>query len=182
MQTRRRIIKAGGLALAGLLLPPARRTWGTGRLVEIHMKSDERGIHVGFDPVGLFVEPGTTIRWVNDANVHTATAYHPKNDKHSLRIPETARPWNSDYLVNPGDKFELTLHVEGIYDYFCIPHEEAGMVGRIIVGAPTGPGSLPFDYFVGDPAKAGWRSVPEAARKAFPAVDRVIRERIVRLP
>jgi hypothetical protein len=28
------------------------------------------------------------------------------------------------------------------------PHEMAGMVGRIIVGNPGGPGLLPFDYFM----------------------------------
>jgi plastocyanin len=167
------------LALAGLVPPLAGRA--AGRQAEIRMRSDRLGIRVGFDPIGLFIEPGTTVRWLIQSNVHTTTAYHPRNDNHSLRIPERAEPWNSDYLVNPGDYFERTLTVEGVYDYFCIPHEEAGMVGRIIVGRPTGPGALPFDYFKSDPTKAGWKPVPPAARQAFPAIERILAERVVPL-
>ncbi|MFB6077257.1 MAG: halocyanin, partial [Candidatus Nanohaloarchaea archaeon] len=28
-----------------------------------------------FDPIGLFVEPGTTVTWVNKSGSHSATAY-----------------------------------------------------------------------------------------------------------
>lgn len=145
------------------------------------MRSDKLGVHVGFDPIGVLVEPGTTARWLDDSNVHTTTAYHPQNDNHSLRIPEGAAPWNSDYLVNPGDRFDVRLTVEGVYDYFCIPHEGAGMVGRIIIGRPAGPGSLLFDYFKSDPGRAGWQPVPEAAQRAFPSVERIVKERVVPL-
>ena len=116
------------------------------------------------------------MRWVNEANVHTSTAYHPANDGHSLRIPTAAEPWDSGYLVEPGDQFEIILTVPGVYDYFCTPHEMAGMVGRIIVGEPSGPGALPFDYFQGDPAAQGWSAVPPPAQAAFPA-DRADHER-----
>ena len=40
--------------------------------------------------------------------------------------------------ARPGIRLRFT--VTGVYDYFCIPHEEAGMVGRIIVGSPTSAG------------------------------------------
>ncbi len=151
-------------------------------VVEIRMRSAEKGAHVGFDPVGLFVHPGTIVRWIVEADVHTTTAYHPANDAHPLRIPEGAEPWASDYLVNPGDSFEVKLSVEGVYDYFCAPHELAGMVGRIIVGRPTGPGSRPFDYFKGDPATADWQPVPPAARMVFPSLEEIMQKRIVSLP
>src|SRR5574341_2040241 len=97
-------------------------------------------------------------------NPHTTTAYHPRNANHSLRIPQAATPWDSGFLLNPGDRFEVTLTVEGVYDYFCLPHEAGGMVGRIVVGVPGGPGTLPFDYFIGRPATRDWRPVPAAAR------------------
>ncbi len=151
-------------------------------VVEIRMRSVEGGAHVGFDPVGLLVRPGTTVRWIIEADVHTTTAYHPANDDHALRIPEGAEPWDSDYLVNPGDSFELKLSVEGVYDYFCAPHELAGMVGRIIVGRPTGPGSRPFDYFKKDSTKANWKSVPPAARTAFPSLEEIMRKRLIPWP
>jgi plastocyanin len=177
--TRRALLEAGGLWLAGLAAPATGRA--RGQVVEIRMRSDDLGAHVAFEPIGLLIRPGQTIRWVNAGNnVHTTTAYHPDNDDHPLRIPERARPWDSGYLIHPGDRFELTLTVEGVYDYYCTPHEMAGMVGRIIVGRPAGgPGTLPFDYFQGNPAKRHWRSVPPAARRAFPAIDLIIAQGVV---
>jgi hypothetical protein len=82
--------------------------------------------------------------------------------------------------VKPGAHFDVTLTVEGVYDYFCMPHEAAGMVGRIVVGRPSGPGALPFDYFKGRPGTEGWKEVPEAARATFPPVERIVERRVVR--
>jgi plastocyanin len=175
--TRRQLLQAGGLALAGFAVPRGIRAAG---LAEIRMMSDRLGAEVWFDPVGLLLEPGQTVRWTVAANVHTTTAYHPANDGHSLRIPEGATPWDSGFLVKPGDHFAVTLTVEGVYDYFCAPHEAAGMVGRIVVGRPGGPGALPFDYFTGTPGMAGWKPVPPAARQAFPSIEAIVRQKVVR--
>jgi len=189
MRSRREFLKAGGLALAGLGLMPGRlraatallgaRPGGVSAFEVIETRSDGLGSRVWFDPIGVYVEPGTTVRWIVRENVHTTTAYHPGNDRHSLRIPERAVPWDSGYLVHPGDHFDVTLTVPGVYDYYCVPHEAAGMVGRIVVGAPAGPGAEPFDYWVGRPGTDGWRQVPDAARQAFPSVARILAERRV---
>jgi plastocyanin len=182
---RREFLRAGGLALAGFGLAPIRWAWAapataTGaRLEVIEMRSDTLGSRVSFDPIGLHVEPGTTVRWVVRENVHTTTAYHPRNDHHPLRIPEGAAPWDSGYLVNPGDHFEVRLTVPGVYDYYCIPHEESGMVGRIIVGSPLGPGAEPFGYWAGKPGTERWRRVPDEARETFPSIARIMAERRV---
>ena len=58
---------------------------------------------------------------------------------------------------------------------------EAGeMVGRIVVGEPgRGPGTRPFDWFVDRPESAV--PVPEAARRTFPPVERIFREKVVRI-
>ena len=151
----------------------------TDKAVEIRMRSDEIGSEVWFDPIGVFVEPGQTVRWIVAEGVHTTTAYHPENNNHSLRIPRDAALWDSGFL-SPGDHFEVTFTVEGVYDYFCMPHELAGMVGRLIVGKPVGPGSLPFDYYQGKPGTANWIPVPHEAQKAFPGVEQIMREKIVR--
>jgi hypothetical protein len=58
----------------------------------------------------------------------------------------------------------MTLTVAGVYDHFCAPYEQAGMVGRIVVGVPIGPRSLPFDWFKGRAKARDWLPVPEAAR------------------
>src|SRR5215831_13933868 len=114
MLTRRDFLGAGGLALSGLV---GSRAVAAG-VVEIHMMSDTLGTKVWFDPVGIRIQPGRTVRWIVHSNVHSTTAYHPRNDHHSLRIPERAEPWDSRFLVNPGSHFEVTLTVEGVYDYW----------------------------------------------------------------
>ncbi len=129
----------------------------------VTMNGDAFGANVWFDPAGLLVRPGTTVTWRNDnpGNSHTTTAYHPANRGHPLRIPAGAEPWNSDYLL-PGETFSVTLSVPGVYDYFCIPHEAAGMVGRIVVADD------------GRPPK----TVPPAA-PGFPSVDEIMRLGVV---
>ena len=168
MVSRRHILQIGGGILAGLALP---RLSLASDPVEIRMQGKEDGSHVWFDPIGLRVRAGQTIRWINldPGNSHTATAYHPKNFEHPLRIPQGAEPWNSDYLL-PNETFSVTLTVEGIYDFFCVPHDHAGMVGRIIVGKP---GKAPSDVI-------GAQEIPEAARLAFPSVEEIMDRGIVR--
>jgi plastocyanin len=166
--------------LAGLAAPALVRPARAEGVTLIRMRSDPLGTHVTFDPTGVLIEPGQTVRWVNEANVHTSTAYHPANGGHALRIPETAEPWDSDYLIEPGDRFEVTLTVPGVYDYFCAPHEMAGMVGRIIFGQPGGPGTLPFDYFRDDPAARDWLAVPPAAQAAFPPIAAIMAQGLIR--
>ncbi|QFU18044.1 hypothetical protein GDR74_06385 [Microvirga thermotolerans] len=133
------------------------------------MRGNADGSQVWFDPVGILVRPGQAVRWVNrdPGNSHTATAYHPANLDHPLRIPAAAAPWNSDYLL-PDEDFSVALTVEGTYDYFCVPHEHAGMVGRIVVGHP---GAAP---------PGGTAALPEEAARAFPAVEEILRRGIVR--
>ncbi len=169
--------------LAGIAMPafaPALAHVGD-QIVDIAMRSDIDGARVWFDPIGVLVSPGTTITWITRENVHTATAYHPDNDGHSLRIPKGATPWDSGYLVNPGDSFQVTLTAPGVYDYYCAPHEHGGMVGRIIVANPSGPGALPFDYFKSHDPVPDWQDVPEMARNNFPSIQRIMEQGTVRL-
>lgn len=182
MITRRTCLKTSALIATGLAFPELAYPAKPQKMVEIRMWGSQDGSKVGFDPIGVWIEPGQTVRWVLDSSVHTTTAYHPKNGNHSLRIPVTAAPWDSGYLINPKDHFDVTLTVEGVYDYFCVPHEMAGMVGRIVVGHATGPGALPFDYFKRDPKTAKWLAVPDAAAKAFPSTADIIHKKIIRFP
>lgn len=101
-----------------------------------------------FDPIGLLVEPGDTVEWINEAGAHSSTAYAEGNGGAEVtRIPEDAEPWNSETLTDEGATFSHTFEVEGTYDYFCIPHKTLGMVGRVVCGEPGGPadGSMPPD-------------------------------------
>jgi plastocyanin len=173
MVSRRHILQIGGVVLAGLASP---RISHATEPVEIRMQGNADGSHVWFDPVGLHVESGQTIRWVNldPGNSHTATAYHPQTFERPLRIPEGAEPWHSDYLL-PNESFSVTLRDEGVYDFFCVPHEHAGMVGRIIVGQPDrSPAADPSGQ------AAGGEPIPEIALRAFPSVAEIMRRGIVR--
>ncbi|MGH7792606.1 MAG: hypothetical protein ACREOB_09875, partial [Thermodesulfobacteriota bacterium] len=69
MSTRREFLKVGGVVLAGLAVPGAARiavsyTLSTAQIVEISMKSDLQGSEVWFDPIGVHIEPGQTVRWI----------------------------------------------------------------------------------------------------------------------
>jgi plastocyanin len=177
MLTRRHFIGAGGLVLAELTLP---RPLRAANVIEVHMRNDASRVKSWFEPVGIHIMPGQTVRWILDMDVHSAAAYHPKNGMHSLRIPEHAIPWDSGLMTSKGAHFDHTFTVEGAYDYFCLPHEGDGMVGRIIVGKPgSGPGTLPFDYFKGKPGTESWLPVPAVARKVFPSIQVIMAKGIV---
>lgn len=165
--TRRQALQAGGGLLAALLLRPLPvLAAGT---VEVVMQGTPDGSQVWFDPVGILVQPGQAIRWTNrDAgNSHTVTSYHPSLFDRPRRIPEGASPWDSDYLL-PDESFALTLSLPGVYDYYCMPHEHAGMVGRIVVGTP-GAGAADFAN-----AGAGLTELPQVALAGFPDVAAIV--------
>jgi plastocyanin len=74
-----------------------------------------------FDPAQITVEPGTTVTWVqNGDNGHTTTSYDGL--------------WDSGMLPGgSGQTFSFTFDDPGTYDYYCIPHEDLGMVGTVTV-------------------------------------------------
>ena len=166
--TRRAFIRIGGGFLAGLAC--GRPAWAQGKPVEIAMRGNADGSKVWFAPVGLLLRPGQRVRWVNrdPGNAHTSTAYHPANDGHPLRIPPGAEPWNSDYLL-PEEFFEAIFTIEGVYDYFCVPHEHAGMAGRIVVAAEGATPDL-------DPAAS---ALPDIVERTLPPVEDILRRRRV---
>ena len=164
------MLRIGGVLLAGLPFSPA---LAQGEVVEIIMRGNADGSKVWFDPVGVLLRPGQTVRWINKdpGNSHTSTAYHPGNDDHPLRIPAGAQPWNSDYLL-PDEFFEATLTAPGVYDYFCIPHEHAGMVGRLVV----------MDEGAFAPAAPSGSAIQGLAADPFPSVQEIVREGKVSAP
>jgi plastocyanin len=136
------------------------------------MAGTANGSAVWFDPIGIRVSPGATINWINvdPGNSHTATAYHPVNGR-QLRLPDGAEPWDSGYLL-PGQDFSVTLAVPGVFDFFCRPHEHAGMVGRIVVAAEGEALVTEYDALP--------RELPDLALAAFPDVADILRLGVVR--
>lgn len=170
-RTRREILGTGGGLAAFLSLFPL-AAWASAE-VDIRMQGRGDGSHVWFDPIGILIKPGQTVRWINldSGNSHTTTAYNPANFHRPRRMPEAAKPWDSDYLL-PSESFSVTFTEQGVYDYYCIPHEHAGMVGRIVVGEPQ---AHEWTELAG--ANGG---LPEEALRAFPAVEDIMAKEIVR--
>lgn len=134
---RRTILKTGGAAgaaglagIAGYFGYRYRRA-GPKSHADVAMVFDHGEYENSFCPNIVWIEEGGTVTWHNESGVHNTTAYHPDNDR-PQRIPETGEPWRSPV----GEDYIRTFAEEGVYDYFCLPHEQVGMVGSVIVGHP----------------------------------------------
>lgn len=144
------------------------RTTGAPRTYTVLMRNE--GGRFFFDPAALRVLPGDTVVWFNLGSNHSATAYAPPNVKAGgvgvpLRIPEGAAPWDSGILgiQDRGLTFSYTFTVAGTYDYYCFPHEFLGMVGRIVVDAPGGPGETDDFGNISDESIKQLNALPSAA-------------------
>jgi plastocyanin len=95
-----------------------------------------------FEPKRIEVEAGTTVTWENVGSIgHSVTAYEDE-------IPDGAAYWASGGFdseqaatdgypdegnVTEGGTYEHTFETKGEHEYYCIPHEMNGMVGRVTV-------------------------------------------------
>jgi len=87
-----------------------------------------------FDPEKVTITAGETVLWKGVGNyAHTVTADPDKaTDPDNVHLPEGAPTFDSG-RVQPGETFSYTFEVSGFYRYFCIPHEQAGMIGEVEV-------------------------------------------------
>ena len=109
-----------------------------------------------FDPVGLHINPGDVVEFYNESEEHTITAMHPRFFGMQQRIPDGAPPFSSPPVMNE-ERWLYRFDEPGIYDLFCVPHFELGMVMRLVVldeGCPL-------------------REAPELAEEFPPAVQTV---------
>lgn len=100
---------------------------------EVSMITEDDEYH--FEPHVVRVNVGGTVTFNNESDSHSSTAYHPDNDQPQL-VPDGAVAWDSDILSEAGATFEHTFETEGVYHYYCTPHETLGMIGSVIVGEP----------------------------------------------
>jgi len=121
-----------------------------------------------FDPDSLTIAPGDTVVWENGGAVgHSVTAYEdelPDDAEYfasgGFDSEQAARDAYSAGDPDSGDvpggaSWEHTFETEGEYEYFCIPHEQAGMVATLTVEAGAGGdgGAAVTGPVVPDPAK-----------------------------
>lgn len=94
-----------------------------------------------FSPTPLRVAAGTTVTFANEsAESHTVTAYDdgiPGGAEYfasgGFPSEEAAREDLADGIVGQEESFEVTFDVAGTYEFFCIPHEQQGMKGTVVV-------------------------------------------------
>jgi plastocyanin len=73
-----------------------------------------------FEPRDITIAPGTTVTWVDVSGTHTTTS--------------ATGIWDSgERRLEVGESYSFTFQQPGVYDYYCRPHRNAGMVGRVIV-------------------------------------------------
>lgn len=107
---------------------------GGGETATNTIKMFTEGGQYYFDPVGLYLQKGDKVTWTIASGSHSSTSYQD-------RIPDGAEPWDSGILSGAGSSFSYTFDAEGTYDYYCTPHRSLGMVARVVVGQPGGPGA-----------------------------------------
>ncbi|WP_225333239.1 cupredoxin domain-containing protein [Halomicrobium urmianum] len=95
-----------------------------------------------FEPTGLAIEPGDTVKFNVATPHHNVNAFHPAFG-YTQRVPDGVPPFSSPILA-AGDYWLYTFEEEGVHDFTCAPHEVFGMSGRIVVGEASGPGANPI--------------------------------------
>ena len=100
---------------------------------------------VAFEPEELTISPGETVAWRfgGGGEPHSVSAYEAE-------IPDEADYWASGGFdsesaardgweagrgaIQEGNSYVRTFETAGTHEYFCVPHEAAGMVGSVVVG------------------------------------------------
>lgn len=87
-----------------------------------------------FLPDAVRIRAGQAVRWENTSDIiHTVTA-DPElaADPAHVILPAGARPFDSGDMV-PGAAFVHVFERAGTYQYVCLPHERARMIGVVVV-------------------------------------------------
>lgn len=82
-----------------------------------------------FDPATITIVVGDTIRFVAVSGDHTVTSGTGSADPASGQL--------FDEELDEDDEYRRVFSNAGSFDYYCIPHEDDGMTGRVTVSAAS---------------------------------------------
>lgn len=88
-----------------------------------------------FVPTEITIKAGDTVEWRNIGSIpHTVTA-DPRRapSSRNVELPDGAEAFDSGW-VTAGQWFRYTFSEPGVYRYVCLPHEQARMLGTVVVG------------------------------------------------
>jgi plastocyanin len=106
-----------------------------------------------FEPAGLAIEPGDTVKFTMTTPHHNVVAYHP-GFGYVQRVPDGVPPFSGP-LLPAGGYWLYTFEEEGVYEMNCAPHEVFGMVMRLVVGDVAGPAADPLPDLCAQPPAEG---------------------------
>lgn len=150
-----------------------------------------------FTPPVIDMEPGDTIRWIVQDGEHTVSFYHedvevivqeatgpddePVTEPRQHRVPSGVESLDVEVSATAQAEVDFTPQTEGVYDYFCKPHEGQGMVGTFVVGEnddPDQPGLQEPDDTIPEEAAANLRelNVDGYDLSGIPVLSRVVTE------
>lgn len=91
-------------------------------------------VGTAFAPATIRIEQGQTIQWRNTSVLtHTVTADPDlAADPAHVELPAGAQPFHSGDIA-AGEVWQRRFTVPGTYRYVCLPHEQIGMRGTIVV-------------------------------------------------
>ena len=132
MLARRSFLAVLGVAPLGACgaFGPARRAEREAGVVVVEMSG------FSFVPALAEARVGQTVEWRNTSFfTHTATCDFAKaKDRAHVSLPEGAEPFDSGRIA-PGEVWRRRIATPGTYRYVCLPHEDEGMLGTLIVRA-----------------------------------------------
>lgn len=87
-----------------------------------------------FAPETVRIRAGQTVQWRNTSPItHTVTADRSlAADPDHVILPAGAEPFHSGE-IKAGEVWQRQFPVPGTYRYVCLPHEQQGMIGTVVV-------------------------------------------------
>jgi halocyanin-like protein len=113
--------------------------------VTVEVGVQQGGGPYGFGPAAVQIDSGATVRWewIGEGGDHN--------------IVHTEGGFESELFSEAGVHYERTVEEDGVYNYYCRPHQSLNMKGSVVVGT---------DYPTKEVAGAGGgsRGLPDSAK------------------
>ncbi len=126
-----------------------------------------------FVPPAIRINPGTTVRWVNQGR-----------SAHDILPADETQDFGSPFGVTadefePGDEYEFSFDAPGVYRYYCSLHgsKTVGMIGEVVVGDVDTSGTVAGPTGGGE--RGGVIRVPDDYKTIQAAVDKALPDSLV---